>query len=166
MTKYKLVPLEPTPEMVRAAEDAHMPFGDMELAIRMAILEAPEVEQEPVAWLCVWPEGGKFVAGSYESAKNYRDGAASVYGEDQAPRIRSLYLHPQPDLKDAYQGAREDLSIWKRRALEAEKNTDQLVEALELIGKYPCTRDEELGYPKCREIARTAIAAYRKGGEA
>jgi hypothetical protein len=33
----KLVPVDPTPEMVKAAEEAHMPFGDMELAIQMAI---------------------------------------------------------------------------------------------------------------------------------
>lgn len=49
MSNYKLVPVEPTPEMVEAAESAHMPFGDMDLAIRMAILEAPVVEQEPVS---------------------------------------------------------------------------------------------------------------------
>ena len=38
---YALVPILPTPEMVRAAEEAHMPFGDMELAVRLAILSAP-----------------------------------------------------------------------------------------------------------------------------
>lgn len=36
-----LVPVEPTPEMVSAAEEAHMPFGDMDIALRMAILSAP-----------------------------------------------------------------------------------------------------------------------------
>ena len=40
-TGYALVPFEPTPEMVRAAEEAHMPFGDMDIALRMAILSAP-----------------------------------------------------------------------------------------------------------------------------
>src|SRR5690606_41562935 len=48
MTDYKLVPVEPTPEMVEAAQDAYMPFGDMELAIRMALLAAPAVQGEPV----------------------------------------------------------------------------------------------------------------------
>lgn len=38
---WKLVPFEPTPEMVSAAEEAHMPFGDMDIALRMAILSAP-----------------------------------------------------------------------------------------------------------------------------
>ena len=38
---WKLAPVEPTPEMVSAAEEAHMPFGDMDIALRMAILSAP-----------------------------------------------------------------------------------------------------------------------------
>lgn len=38
---FALVPVEPTPEMVSAAEEAHMPFGDMDIALRMAILSAP-----------------------------------------------------------------------------------------------------------------------------
>lgn len=53
MTDYKLVPIDPTPEMVEAAADAYMPFGDMELAIRMAMLAAPAVQGEPVATLIV-----------------------------------------------------------------------------------------------------------------
>ena len=35
-----MVPVEPTPEMVSAAEEAYMPFGDMDIALRMAILSA------------------------------------------------------------------------------------------------------------------------------
>src|SRR5690606_36983622 len=46
MADYQLVPFPPTPEMVSAAEDAYMPFGDMELALRMAILAAPAVQGE------------------------------------------------------------------------------------------------------------------------
>ena len=38
---WVMVPVEPTPEMVSAAEEAHMPFGDMDIALRMAILSAP-----------------------------------------------------------------------------------------------------------------------------
>ncbi|HBS9983330.1 DUF551 domain-containing protein [Klebsiella pneumoniae] len=43
-----------------------------------------------------------------------------------------LYLHAQPapvvngEYGDAYQGAREDLAIWKRRALEAEESVRRL----------------------------------------
>lgn len=39
---WRLVPVEPTAEMIEAAEGAHMPFGDMHLAITSAILSAPE----------------------------------------------------------------------------------------------------------------------------
>lgn len=41
---YALVPVAPTDEMVDAASDAHMPFGDMRFAITSAILAAPEVK--------------------------------------------------------------------------------------------------------------------------
>lgn len=41
---YVLVPVVPTDEMVDAASDAHMPFGDMRFAITSAILAAPEVK--------------------------------------------------------------------------------------------------------------------------
>ena len=39
---WKLVPIPPTEEMIDAASDAHMPFGDMHFAITSAILAAPE----------------------------------------------------------------------------------------------------------------------------
>ena len=39
---WKLVPVQPTDEMIDSAEDAHMPFGDMHFAITSAILAAPE----------------------------------------------------------------------------------------------------------------------------
>ena len=44
-----------TPEMVAAAEDAYMPFGDMELAIQCALSAAP---QPPVAAPVELPEYG------------------------------------------------------------------------------------------------------------
>lgn len=37
---------------------------------------------------------------------------------------------PRPDMADAYVGAREDLAIWKRRALAAEEQTRHLAAAL------------------------------------
>lgn len=58
MSDYKVVPLEPTAEMIEAAKDAYMPFGDMDLAIRMALLAAPAVQGEPVATIHV---DGSFV---------------------------------------------------------------------------------------------------------
>lgn len=38
---WKLVPVEPTPEMISAAEEAHMPFGDMDIALRCALFASP-----------------------------------------------------------------------------------------------------------------------------
>lgn len=35
---YVMVPVEPTPEMVDAADQAYMPFGDMKLAVMLANL--------------------------------------------------------------------------------------------------------------------------------
>lgn len=62
---WKPVPFDPTPEMVDAAEDAHMPFGDMHLAIMMAINAAPPTQAIAVeAWQPIEtaPDTGKFVA--------------------------------------------------------------------------------------------------------
>ncbi len=42
---FKCVPVEPTAEMVDAASEAYMPFGDMALAIQAAIVYAPEEQQ-------------------------------------------------------------------------------------------------------------------------
>ena len=47
---WRLVPVEPTPEMVDAAQEAYMPFGDMQLAIQLAIAAAPQpVAREPLS---------------------------------------------------------------------------------------------------------------------
>lgn len=42
---WQCVPVEPTTEMVDAASEAYMPFGDMALAIQAAIAYAPEDDQ-------------------------------------------------------------------------------------------------------------------------
>lgn len=43
---FKCVPIEPTEEMVDAASEMYMPFGDMALAIQAAIVYAPGGEGE------------------------------------------------------------------------------------------------------------------------
>lgn len=63
---YVLVPVEPTPEMVDAAHEAYMPFGDMALAIQLAIAAAPQAQArsgEPVgythaSWITAAKRGG------------------------------------------------------------------------------------------------------------
>lgn len=44
---WQAVPVEPTTEMVEAAAEAHMPFGDMALAIQSAIAAAPQPPAAP-----------------------------------------------------------------------------------------------------------------------
>lgn len=51
MIDYRLLPVKPTPEMVKAARDSYMRFGYMELAIRAALLAAPAVQGEPVGYV-------------------------------------------------------------------------------------------------------------------
>ncbi len=45
--QWKLVPLAITPEMLAAAREAHMPFGDLEFAIQCAICAAPALPTQP-----------------------------------------------------------------------------------------------------------------------
>lgn len=48
---WQMVPMEPTEAMITAAEEAYMPFGDMDIALRMAMLAAaprPAAEQGEV----------------------------------------------------------------------------------------------------------------------
>lgn len=46
---YSLVPVEPSAEMVDAAQEAYMPFGDMQLAIQLAIAAAPQPPRQAPA---------------------------------------------------------------------------------------------------------------------
>lgn len=89
MTDYKLVPVEPTPEMVSAAEDAYMPFGDMELALRMAILAAPDVQGEPVAY-AVFADSGNIRIWSSNPVQ------AETMRQKYGDQIQPLYTAPQP----------------------------------------------------------------------
>lgn len=105
MTNCKLVPFEPTPEMVEAAEDAYMPFGDMDLAIRMAILAAPAVQGEPVeggpfAWVAVSPCGEMSEMKSTEQcARDLADDwnkELHTLHSGPACHVQPLYTAPQP----------------------------------------------------------------------
>lgn len=77
---WKLVPVEPTPEMVSAAEEAHMPFGDMDIALRMAILSAPSAPaavQEGYVLVPVEP-----IPKCCSKRCEYCDGTGDVHGLD------------------------------------------------------------------------------------
>ena len=151
MTAYKLVPVEPTPEMVEAAESAHMPFGDMELAIRMAILEAPVVEQEPVYWEYRIHAAGEWtdwmLLKDERAGKSQRLELMDMLGaHGMKCEIRPLYLHPQPPPDAA-----------------------QLVEALESAYHLIDNHSGEtlpISYASNQMgMIDDALAAYRNGGE-
>src|SRR5690606_1721107 len=157
MTDYKLVPIGPTPEMVEAAEDAYMPFGDMELAIRMALLAAPAVQ---------WEVG--------EGVPDYINDA-----------IDNL-AHANYELSYAgYQERTRDVELIRAYVARARQPAPQpaeqqpapdvaaLVEALERISKRasevecrqtPCSPIQRL-FVDIMQQADDALAAYRKQQE-
>ena len=51
----------------------------------------------------------------------------------------------------------------KAKVAAMEQQRDKLLAALERIGKYPASREDELGYMKCRAIANAVIAEVRGG---
>lgn len=138
MSEYKVVPVEPTPEMVSAAEDAYMPFGDMELALRMAILAAPAVQGEPVAYLFPDEVGRTKIVLGKETAEHW-----CPPGESITP----LYTAPQPTEQ------------------QSAPDASGLVVTLKSIEEW-VMRYADPKHPVAK-VARKALADYRKqGGEA
>jgi hypothetical protein len=90
---YALVPVEPSAEMVDAAQEAYMPFGDMQLAIQLAIAAAPQpvVGVEPAQWQKRHQlrTNGEWENTNEHDAKWWRDNS-------QGWEIRALYTTPQP----------------------------------------------------------------------
>ena len=71
---------------------------------------------------------------------------------------RVLYTAPPApvvsgEYGDAYQGAREDLAIWKRRALEAEKEVQRLSDINDYLVKEE-QGETRMGEPVIREPAQ------------
>ena len=102
--KYKLVPVEPTPAMIKAAEHAYMPFGDMELAIQMAILEAPDVR----GWPAVFDEDAALTMAERTFSTEIHEQLA-VDIVQYAQRLHALYttLQPVPDAAGLVEALRE-----------------------------------------------------------
>ena len=92
-----------------------------------AKIEAME-QQEPVAFALYSGWARKAVYLSEIEACEQRDRrqlTADLGGSLEAYRVVPLYLapgaQPAPSFADAYQGAMEEVAIWKKRALEAEE---------------------------------------------
>nr|WP_024308550.1 hypothetical protein [Pseudomonas sp. P818] len=75
-----------------------------------------------------------------------------------APTVKA----EQPDMAEAYVGAREDLAIWKRRALEAEQKVwhqEQVIDQLTLEAQGE-TRFGEPSIPSAEPVAVIEYAGY------
>lgn len=137
---YKLVPLEPTREMWAAAGDAVVALESRhhdavsEAVYKAMLAAASEVEQEPVAF-----DKDAALTMAERTFSTKIDEQLAVDIAQYAQRLHALYTatHPVP-------------------AVAA------LVEALERIGRYPRESSDELSTYGLREVARKALAAYRK----
>ena len=88
--KYKLVPVEPTREMIHAGQMAVSGFPRDVLERWEAMLAAaPEVEQEPLAWIINHADWGC-------SEPTFHGNIAERYEADQPGCTVPLYAHPQP----------------------------------------------------------------------
>jgi hypothetical protein len=103
---WKLVPVEPTPEMVEAGENAHARCDDAEIyraMLAVAPAAPPEAQQEPLAWHVEWPgEGEKTWVQVFANERDAID-AAKRHGGLVIPCVRQSTA-PQPS---AVQGERE-----------------------------------------------------------
>jgi hypothetical protein len=96
--------------------------ADVAILNELARIALASLEAEPVGWLY----SASFERGHVEGELTDAPGCdMPVYTAPPAPVANGEY-------GDAYQGAREDLAIWKRRALEAEEH----VQRLEQINDY------------------------------
>ena len=91
----------------------HLSFAKDELNRLRAKVDAME-KQEPVAWWGRGPRDGRIELSVHKPAPSVmRDFAVT-------PLYAIPGAQPTPSFADAYQGAMEEVAIWKKRALEAE----------------------------------------------
>lgn len=155
MSDYKAVPFPPTAEMVEAAEDAYMPFGDMDLAIRMALLAAPAVQREPVGYIR---------KSALELMKSDELGVrANIIKEPRYPDCVAIYTAPQPaeqqpapDVAGLAGKMARLIAAGNRLNAEAEECTYDDGMAEVAGSEYWCEFRDAL------EAATEAVAAYRK----
>lgn len=87
MSDYKLVPVEPTPEMVEAAREHHE--GEAYLPVRLykaMLAAAPAVQGEPVAWVTADTVDGQTVNGK----------PRRIWWENNEGVGLPIYTAPQP----------------------------------------------------------------------
>lgn len=141
MTNYKLVPMEPTPEMLAEARCKLTVMAEQDETnsdVYQAMLAAaPDVRAEPVGWVWHSYNQTNFTSGSHHKEVLEANGV----------KLTPVYTAPQPVERRPTPGI------------------SALVEALERIARCLRERSDELSANDLREIARKAIAAYRNGVE-
>jgi hypothetical protein len=89
--------------------------------------QATKVQAVPAGWISICDgEIALSLTGPQREALLTRNGAP-IY---LAPTAQEVTQQAAPDMRDAYVGAREDIAIWKKRALEAEESCRRLTAAL------------------------------------
>lgn len=211
MTDYKLVPVEPTPEMVQAAcveEQRPLPMWSRMKAIYKAMLTAaPAVQGEPtddelLDWageeqFFLFCDKDEFLQIARAVMHRYMGRQTAVQGEPVAlppfatkiiEKLRRFdvcaedgqgadigrhwldmlvqlgllnRVQRSPALWEMAQQGEDVLEGYT--APQPAPGVAGLVEALERIARHPRTRGDELGYAGCRNIAKEALAAHRKG---
>ena len=162
---WRLVPVEPTPEMVSAAEEAHMPFGDMDIALRMAILSAAPAQATDGLRIGAWRDALEKIA-KYAPPVN-------CAARTEVERIGLIAVHaliafsaPQFSQPPAHQEANNAAAPIRPAA--AQGVNQQLLETLEgMMQVYGGSKCSD-GLPKSAtelellDEARTAIAAAQQ----
>ena len=142
MIKFKLVPLEPTDEMVAAS--GLEPILTCEV-YRAMLAAAPEIEQEPVAWSgwgCQYPRGMPRLYGDRHIAELNCDA-------ENGDKVLHFTATSQP-------------------ALDVEGLMKMLAEAFPLWDEDGINEDEhhcEWNILQDRKRLHSVLAAYRKGGK-
>lgn len=158
MSDYKLVPVEPTLDMLCEGTDVYGREDCAETDVlgiyKAMIAVAPDLQGERVGWQ--YYQDGKWWHGD-DRIKDHRKNT-----EEAGFRVRDVYAATQPLTEEkGLQPAKNPPPMPQVKPPKAEQQPDvsALVEALEA-----CLEVEER--PKIIELARAALAAhYKKGGE-
>lgn len=136
MSKYKMVPVEPTDDMVDAGRSqSSFPLG----VYKAMIAAAPAVQGEPA----VFDEDAALSLAERTFSTEVDEQLASDIIQ-YAQRLHSLYTAPKP--------------------AEQQPDIARLVEALEVVMWFGCNPNSKRGM-WALEKANSALAAYRKGAE-
>jgi hypothetical protein len=159
-SQYGTITLDEHEKKVSAITEKYSDAVDRFVKEREKVF-ALEQAAEPVGWMTESEDGKTMLWPTFAEALTYCD-------EDERPI--PLYTHPaprSPDMQDAYIGAMEDLSIWKRRALQAEELNRKFIAETNgptfmgepLLPAHPARK------PMTREDMRKLLAEHFDNGD-